>query len=326
MTRTALPIVAIAILALVAWAPAAMAECTVEETTVMGAPAIVVENEFVRLRVRPTIGGRIDELYYKPAERHLTSRTDGAVFVDRLWNYANADVYRQWMDATYDYTIERSPERIAITMTGLGFVGPGRFMTFEKTISIATGSSAVRADYRFSVAQDAMQALRVGLWWHNRLGVPQEASTYYVPTTEGVKTASYGAGGGGQYWWYEPARGWTAVVGESGAGVAAVMDLGPLMLFYNWMGGDVAGMEWAFRTSEIPNGSSVETTAWLLPFARGHGPRRGRGRAGRGGPGRCAGAAGRPRRTSADRAARRARGADRGGATHRAPAARWSAG
>ena len=255
-----------AVVLLIATCLPALAECTVEETTVMGEPAIVVENEFLRLRVRPTMGGRIDEFYYKPAERHLTSRDAGAVLVDRIWNYANADVYRQLMDAAYSAVIDDSPERVAITLTGPGFVGPGRFMSFEKSFSIKAGASAIRADYRFSVAQDAMQALRVGLWWHNRLGVPQEANTYYIPTTEGVQSASYGAGGGGQYWWYDPARGWSAVVGESGAGVAAVTDLGPLMLFYNWMGGDVASLEWAFRSSEIANGSSVETTAWLLPF------------------------------------------------------------
>ncbi|MGC9320309.1 MAG: DUF7408 domain-containing protein, partial [Armatimonadota bacterium] len=242
------------------------AECTVQETTVMGEPAIVLENELVRLRARPTMGGRLDELFYKPAEAHLTSRSEGTVFVDRLWNYANADVYRQWTEAVYSYTVERTPERAVITMTGPGSVGPGRLMTFEKTISIEAGSSAVRADYRFRVGQEAMQPLRVGLWWHNRLGVPQEQNTYYVPTAEGVKAASYGAGGGGEYWWYDPARGWSAVVAESGAGVAAVTEFPALMLFYNWMGGDVASLEWAFRSREIPSGAALETTAWLLPF------------------------------------------------------------
>jgi len=266
MTRRALLIGLMAVAAGTLAVPVS-AECTVEETTVLGEPAIVVENQFLRLRVRPTIGGRIDLLQYKPADRHLTSRTDGGVFVDRIWNYANADVYRQWMTATYSYAIDSSPERVAIAMTGPGTVGPGERMTFEKTISIAAGSSAIRADYRFAIGQEAMRAMRVGLWWHNRLGVPQEPNTYYVPTTEGVKTAAYGAGGGGEYWWYDPARAWSAVVAESGAGVAAVTELGPLMLFYNWMGGDVAGLEWAFRSSEIPNGSAVETTAWLLPFS-----------------------------------------------------------
>ncbi len=251
---------------LVATTTGVIAECTLEETTVQGEPAIIMENDFVRLRVRPTIGGRVDQVMYRPAERNLTSETDGSVFLDRVWNYANPDVYRQWMTSAYTPVTESSPERVAVRLTGPGFVGPGKFMTFEKTISLTAGSSAVRADYRFSVAQEAMKPVRVGLWWHNRLGLAQEESTYYVPTREGVSTATYGAGGGGQYWWNDPARGWSAVVGESGVGAAIVTDLGPLMTVYNWMGGDVASLEWAFRTREIPNGGSMETTAWLLPF------------------------------------------------------------
>ena len=248
-------------------AGAAYAQCTLEETSVMGEPAVVLENEFVRLRVRPTVGGRIDQLVYKVSDTSLTSQDDGVVFADRIWNYASSDVYLQWIKGAYTYVTDSTPERVAITLTGPGFVGPGRFMSFEKTFSLSAGSSAVRADYRFHVAQEAMSPQRVGLWWHNRLGVPQEANTYYTPTEQGVRTASYGAGGGGQYWWYEPSRGWTAVVGEGGTGVAATMDLGPLMLMYNYMGGDVASLEWAFRSEEIANGSSTQTTAWLLPFA-----------------------------------------------------------
>ena len=244
----------------------ALAECTLEETSVQGEPALVMENDFVRVRVRPTLGGRIDQLVYKPADRNLTSPTDGAVFVDRIWNYANPDVYRQWMTSAYTAVPESSPERVAVTLTGPGFVGPGKFMTYEKTFSLTDGSTAVRADYRFRVAQDAMAPMRVGLWWHNRLGLAQEPNTYYVPTREGVKTATYGAGGGGDYWWNDPARGWAAVVGESGVGAAIVTELAPLMNVYNWMGGDVASLEWAFRTREIPNGGSMETTAWVLPF------------------------------------------------------------
>ncbi|MFW6156397.1 MAG: hypothetical protein ACOC7J_03680, partial [Armatimonadota bacterium] len=257
----------LAVLLLIAAALPAFAECTLEQTTVQGEPALVLQNELVRIRVRPTIGGRIDQLIYRPAARNLTSRTSGGVFVDRVWNYANPDVYRQWTEAAYTPVTDSSPERVEVTLTGPGFVGPGKFMTYQKTFTLTAGSSAVRADYRFTVAQEAMKPLRVGLWWHNRLGLEQEGNTYCVPTREGVKTATYGAGGGGEYWWNDPARGWAAVVGESGVGAAIVTELAPLMTVYNWMGGDVASLEWAFRTREIPNGSSVETTSWLLPFS-----------------------------------------------------------
>ncbi len=242
------------------------ADCTLKQTTVEGEPAIILENDFVRLRARPTLGGRLDEFFYKPADKHLTSRTEGAVFMERVWNYASRDVYNQWQSGVYSYEVEQGPQRVAVKMTCPGTVGVGKRMTFEKTISLTAGSSAVRADYRFSIGQEAMVPMRAGLWWHNRLGVPQEATTYFVPTAEGVQSVTYGAGGGGEYWWNDPARGWTAALSESATGVAAIMDFPPLMCFYHYMGGDVSTAEWAFRSQEIPNGGSVETTIWLLPF------------------------------------------------------------
>jgi len=242
-----------------------VAECTLTQTTLEGEPAIVIENDWVRLRVRPTIGGRIDELVYKPTDTHLTSRSGGAIFADRVWNYANTDFYRQWMEATYTAQVEQSPERVAITLTGPGSVGTGRAMSFTKTFTITADSSAIRADYRFSVGQELMVPQRIGIWWHNFLGIPQEATSYFVPTVDGVKSCAFP--GGGEYWWTHPSRGWTAMAGESGTGAAAVMEFSPLMLVYNYMRGEIGSAEWAFRSREIPNGGSMETTAWLLPFA-----------------------------------------------------------
>ncbi len=242
-----------------------VAECTLTQTTLEGEPAIVIENDWVRLRVRPTIGGRIDELVYKPTDTHLTSRSGGAIFADRVWNYANTDFYRQWMEATYTAQVEQSPERVAITLTGPGSVGTGRAMSFTKTFTITADSSAIRADYRFSVGQELMVPQRIGIWWHNFLGIPQEATSYFVPTVDGVKSCAFP--GGGEYWWTHPSRGWTAMAGEGGTGAAAVMEFSPLMLVYNYMRGEIGSAEWAFRSREIPNGGSMETTAWLLPFA-----------------------------------------------------------
>ncbi|MCD6361648.1 MAG: beta-galactosidase [Armatimonadetes bacterium] len=242
-----------------------LAECTLTRTTFEGEPALVVENEWIRLRVRSTIGGRIDGLVYKPTDTHLTARDGGAIFADRVWNYANSDFYQQWMKAIYTAKVEQSPERVAITLTAPGSVGIGRAMTFTKTFTITAGSSAIRADYRFSVGQELMVPQRIGLWWHNFLGIPQEATTYFVPTVDGVKSVVFP--GGGEYWWTHPSRGWVAMAGESGTGAAAIMEFPPLMLIYNYMRGEVGSAEWAFRSREIPNGGSMETTAWLLPFS-----------------------------------------------------------
>lgn len=243
------------------------AACTVEEVQVQGEPAVMLENDLVQLRIRPTQGGRIDRFVYKPTSTMLTGSTEGAVLVDRVWNYANADMSRQWTSALYDYRFEGDDAQAAVTLRGPGTIGVGGRMVFHKTISITSDSAVVRADYALEITPDAMVPLRAGIWWHNRLGVPQEATTYFLPTLQGIKSVSYGAGDAGQFWWYDMARGWGAALGESGTGVAAVVDFRKLMCFYQYMSGEVAGLEWAYRSEEIKNSEKTETTVWLVPFA-----------------------------------------------------------
>jgi hypothetical protein len=248
-------------------AGAAWAQCRVTETRIGDEAAVVLENRLVRLQLRPAHGGRIDQLVHKPTAKHLTAQGDGKVFIDRVWNYADAAVYRQWTDAVYAHKLTQGSNEAKVTLTCRGSVGIGKRLTFEKTFSLTAGCAAVRADYVISLGHEAMVPKPVGVWWHNRLGVPQEATTYYIPTSQGVQSVAYGAGAAGQYWWYDLARGWGAALGDGGTGVAVVMDYRKLMCFYNYMSGDVAGMEWAYRSEDIPNGGAATTTMWLVPFA-----------------------------------------------------------
>ena len=161
--------------------------CTVEEVLVQGEPAVMLENDLIQLRIRPTQGGRIDRFVYKPTSTMLTASTEGAVLVDRVWNYANSDMSRQWTNAAYDYRYEDDAERAAVNLSGPGTIGVGTRMIFHKTISITADSAVVRADYALEIAHEALSPLQAGIWWHNRLGVPQEATTYFLPTLQGVK-------------------------------------------------------------------------------------------------------------------------------------------
>ncbi len=263
--RMLCPLLLVSLVAIFAAEPG-WAECKLTEIQVQGEPALVLENDFVQLRLRPTLGGRIDRFLYKPSDTQLTGTTDGCIFVDRVWNYANSDIYRQWTSAVYDYKLQPGTDTAAVTLSCRGSTGIGTRMTFEKTISLTSGSATVRADYSLAIGHEAMRPQRAGIWWHNQLGVPQETTTYYVPTVQGIKSLAYGAGASGQYWWYDVVRGWGAALGESGTGVAAIMDWRKLMCFYQYMRGGVALMEWAFRSEEIPNGGSTTTSIWLVPF------------------------------------------------------------
>ena len=84
-------------------AQSAPGQCRLTETQVDGDRAIVLENSLVRLRLRPTLGGRVDQFVYKPTGKWLTAQTDGIVLTDRVWNHADGKVYQQWTNAVYGY-------------------------------------------------------------------------------------------------------------------------------------------------------------------------------------------------------------------------------
>lgn len=266
-THRAIMIAVLSMVTTLAYVIPAAAACTVTQIEFAGEPAVVLENDLVRLRVRPMLGGRIDELIYKPTGKSLTSPVDASVMVDRIWNYANRDVYQQWTGSPYSFTTKAEDGTASVTLTGPGSVGIGQRFTFVKTFTITEGSAAIRADHALQLGHEAMTPHRAGIWCHNQLGVPQEVNTYYAPTTQGVQALSHGAGASGEYWWYDIADGWCAAVGESGTGIAAVLEFPRLMCFYQYLHGEIGMMEWAYRSVEIPNGGETTLTTWLVPFA-----------------------------------------------------------
>lgn len=244
-----------------------LAACTIEEKAVGGEPAVILENELVRVVVAPTRGGQIADLIYKPTGKHLVAEETG-MFVDRVWNYNDPTIYNQWATTTYDVRTFPGAMEAAVELTGRGKGSPAERMIIHKRFTITDGSAAVRADYRFEVAQEAMAPMQIGMWFHGRPGVRGENNTYYLPSDGKVQEISYGAGAKGQYWWEQPTRGWLGVRGESGDGLAVCMEYQRLMSFYQWLYGEMPGLEFAYRSFEIKNGETLDTTVWLVPFTK----------------------------------------------------------
>lgn len=244
---------------------AAFAAVTVEQKTVGGEPVVVMENDLVKVTVAPIRGGQIADYLYKPDNKQLTAEETG-LLVDRVWNYADGDIYQQWSKSPYDFKILSSGQEGAVELSCRGKAGVSQWIIIHKTYTLVDGSTALRADYRTEIAHEAMQPMTVGMWWHGRPGVRGENNTFYLPTDGKVQEITYGAGAKGQYWWYEPARGWLAARGESGSGLAMIMDYRRLMSFYQWLYDAMPGLEFAYRSFEIKNGESLDTTIWLVPF------------------------------------------------------------
>lgn len=244
---------------------AALAVCKAEQKTIGGQSVIILENELVKVTVAPVQGGEISDYLYKPDNKHLTAEETG-LLVDRVWNYSDSDIYQQWSKSTYDFKIVSSGQEAAVELSCRGKTGVSQRLIIHKTYTLADGSTALRADYRTEVGQEAMAPMTVGMWWHGRPGVRGETNTFYLPTDGRVQEITYGAGAKGQYWWYQPARGWLAARGESGSGLAMIMDYRRLMCFYQWLYDAMPGLEFAYRSFEIKNGESLDTTLWLVPF------------------------------------------------------------
>jgi hypothetical protein len=241
------------------------AACTVQQQTVGGEPVVVLENDLVRVTVAPLRGGQISDLVHKPTGKHLCAEETG-LFVDRVWNYDDPGVYQQWAKLPYEFKLSGGGAEAAVELTRRGTGDVAGRMIIHKKFVITDGSAAIRADYRFEVAQEAMTPMRIGMWFHGRPGVRGEKNTFYLPSDGRVQEITYGAGAKGQYWWYQPERGWLAARGESGDGLAVCMEYQRLMLFYQWLYDAMPGLEWALRSFDIKNGETLDTTVWLVPF------------------------------------------------------------
>jgi len=252
-------------LILLALPTALFAACTVQQQTVGGEPVVVLENDLVRVTVAPMRGGQISDLVAKATGKHLCAEETG-LFVDRVWNYDDPQVYQQWAKLPYDFKLRGGGAEAAVELTRRGNGDVAGRMIIHKTFSLTDGSAAVRADYRFEIAQEAMAPMRIGMWFHGRPGVRGEKNTYVLPSDGKLQEIAYGAGAKGEYWWYQPDRGWLAARGESGDGLAICMEYQRLMLFYQWLHDAMPGLEWAFRSFDIRNGETLDTTVWLVPF------------------------------------------------------------
>ena len=245
-------------LAVEAWATA-----TITKTPVDGKPAVVMENRFIRMVFRPGQGGKCTGFLYKPASKRFIAPGVGSILANRVWNYADSELYFQWQKMPWQHEIERRAGEVALVMRAAGKVDFTRSTLFEKRVVLRDGEAMARVKYTFFVGQELMTPRKIGLWFHNRVGVVGERSVFRFPLDDGIVTLDY-ATTGGSTWFHSPSRGWCAVVGESGAGLCFNMEFRRIMCFHV---GRRATLEWSFRTTDIKNGESLSTEQLLVPFA-----------------------------------------------------------
>ncbi len=241
----------------------ASAAATAKKISFAGQPAIVLENEFLRMTFAPGRGGECVDFVFKPAGKRLVLPGEGSLLGSRVWNYADKDLYIQWQRNPWEYELRRAAGQVTLVLRAAGRVGFTRHTVFEKRVTLREGEAMARVVHVFRVGQQLMVPQKIGLWFFNKCGVVGEPNTYYFPLDEGIAALGPNAG---QAWFYHPARGWLACVGRSGAGLAFTMEFRRLMCFYACPGRQPT-FEWAFRTFDVPNGGSLRTEEEIIAFA-----------------------------------------------------------
>ena len=244
---------------------AAQESCRVAEQTIDGKRQVVIENRFLRLTFEPDAGGMITGFRSKVAQAELIRPKIG-LLADRFWQVSRRQ--NPWRGAYQFEFQERAPERIVLRLWR-DADGEWNYHSIEKTVSLSADSPLVRVDYAYKVHENRMTPSIISPWGVTGMSVAGEQNRIFLPLTNGVWALDYNPTGPPfhQRFFYNPARGWMAVVGrESGTGIAATMDLSRVMAFYLWFGNNVNTMEWMYSSCSVRHGDALRMSHEFIPF------------------------------------------------------------
>ncbi len=243
----------------------------VREAPVDGERGLVLENPFVRLLFTPQ--GGLCRSFLLKASGKLLPEAPGKEFVggedrygmlrDQLWAPDAS-----FADRFYFGDIGSGPAGAWIDLRTQGVGGMLSFTHLRKRITLAPDSPVVQVHYELQNDPNSQTTYSYGLWCHNFLGVRGENARYFFPTEGGVVEEKYDPTRGLEVWHWDPARGWAALVGDSGAGLAATMDFRYLNCFYMWggKGTPIPTFEWRYTSLPLKAGESFQTDITFVPF------------------------------------------------------------
>ncbi|NUQ01589.1 MAG: hypothetical protein HUU35_17225, partial [Armatimonadetes bacterium] len=233
-----------------------------------GQPELILENAHVRLVFAPAQGGVCRSLRLKPSGTELVSgrRTGYGLLRDQFWQpkYNFADRF-------YFHRLEQSPGSASVELWASGVGGMMSFTEIRKKITLERDSGRARVHYTITNDPSSQTDYEYGFWSHNWLGTPA-TNRYFFPTVDGVQTLAVDPAQPpkeADHWYREPARGWTAVAGATGEGLAMLVPYRYLNLFYAWAGtGALAAThEWRLNLLPIKSGGKLEFEVALVPFS-----------------------------------------------------------
>ena len=233
-----------------------------------GQVEVVLENAHVRAIFAPAGGGVCRSLRLKPSGAELVyARESGyGLLRDQLWKPDYS-----FGERVYFHRLENAAGQAGVELWTTGVGGMMSFTEVRKRIVLDRGSPVLRVRLTLSNAPSSQTEYEYGFWSHNWLGQVDARNSYFFPTTGGVKTFTLDAdtaAKSGDAWYRHPARGWTAVLSDAGAGLAVELPYKYLSLFYHWHGaGAVAAThEWRLNLLKLKAGERLEAALALVPF------------------------------------------------------------
>lgn len=239
-----------------------------------GRELYVLENEFLRLTVNPSRGGRGESLIYKKTGRDLTHSVSptqapggSGLFLDRFWGDS-----RQIRD------FEGLPYTVKIKGKGLSSAALTLTCTFanrqiEKTITLQKGCSSLQVDY--AITNEGSEDYTGRFWVVNSVfpGDSHKRLTFFYPFgnfgtdengppiaknriirivyTPGEKPVN------SNNFVTNPAEAWGAVVSEDNTGGAFEIEYPNFDFFYSWQpspgdGAPIPTFEWLYSPMTLP--------------------------------------------------------------------------
>ena len=242
-----------------------------------GNKEIVMENDFLKMVLIPSNGGRCSSLAMKNwKEPELVGWAPpkhvwGGLFEDHFWQQTYPGDYT---DRHFQYeVIEKGPSRVSVRLWARGVSDTYKRVEISKTITIEAGKSSILARYRITnlcLPDGQDRPLKVGFWAHQvsrpSIGEFAESGAYFIPTLKGIRSIPFDANTKGSTKEYEPSRGWIAMVGKSGHGIACRMDYRYLKGFELYPDSRFPSMEWRYHLVELKPGKSFKTKIEIIPF------------------------------------------------------------
>jgi len=246
----------------------------------------ILENEYLRLVINPSLGGRGESLLYKKTGKDLTlsvspvqAPAGSGLFLERFWG---AKQIREFEKLPYKIeSKDITPDLVSIKLTNLY-----HNLKVQKTITIKKGCSSVQIDYCITNEGDKDYIGR--LWVVNSIfpgGSPKRLTFFYpygkfspvyTSTLTGNKQItriSYIPGkkpANANNWINDPVRAWGAVASEDKIGAAFEIEYPYFERFYSYhpspgKSEPIPTFEWLYSPMKLPPLAKGKEEAILHP-------------------------------------------------------------